>query len=97
MIRQQQFDHHPPDLADIFGIGSDNHSIDRLVRAGGHQVPGAVNFHEAEAAGTTGRDVPGGIVTEMRYIDPGGRGGIENGRLRRDGDFDVINLQRYCF
>jgi hypothetical protein len=50
-FRQKQFKEHLPILLELFSVGLDHHSFQRLCSAGRHQSSGPFHLHQAKPAG----------------------------------------------
>ena len=91
VVGQDQFQGELPGVADLGGVGTYHHALAHRVDAGGHQAPGALHLHHADAAGTDlvdvlqkaqGGDLDTCIPCGLQHRGPG-----------RDGDRDVVDCQ----
>ena len=79
--RGQQLQHQPPRPLDPVGRGLDDHAILGLARAGRYQHAGALQLHDADAAGVGRLDRR--AVAQRRRLDAGGPAGRQQRRRPR--------------
>ncbi len=78
-------------LADLLGVGKDLHALADRVDAGGHQAPGPLDLHHADAAGADLVDVL--EIAEGGDVDAGGPGGLQHRGALGHRDRDAVDLK----
>ena len=91
VLGEQQLDDHLAAVAHLAGVGLDDHAVGRRLAARGDEGAGALDFHEADAAGADGLDVL--EVAEGRDLHAGLSGGLKHRGALGDLDGDPVNGQ----
>ena len=95
VVGQDELQGELPGVAYPLGVGLDLHALAHRVDAGGHQAPGPLDLHHADAAGADLVDV----LEEAQGgdVDARGTGGLQHCGTLGNGDGDVVDRQMLPF